>query len=172
MALRGLFYLFTRILGRLTIPFIDIALMQLGLAVSLTIRFSSLSPWTSYIPINFVYTSIWICCLFFFGLYKPKTYSFSKSLLAVFVGLIINASITFFFPQYQFSRQVVLVAGVFNGFFLSGWRLGIRMMSRIRRVPFIGTIGKTLLQRRILIIGILVLVSIIKYNSRDFQIQD
>jgi len=151
--LRGMLSFIARFLARLTIPFIDILLVQLGLVISLFFRFGNLDPWLSYIPINLVYTLIWIGCLTFLGLYKPKTYSFAKSMLAVLIGLVLNTSITFFFPQYQFSRQVVLVAGAFNGLFISGWRLAIRLASHFHRIPFIGTIGKTLLKKRVLIIG-------------------
>lgn len=137
----------------LIVPCVDLIFMQIALILALLLRFGHLLHWSSYLIVNGSYTMVWLVTLALMGLYKRGVFSLAKSFGAVLIGLMINASLTFFFPQYQFSRQVVLVAGLLNILFLSGWRLGIRIASRLRWVPFIGTVGKTWLMRRAVILG-------------------
>jgi GT2 family glycosyltransferase len=142
-----------RVLNRLLVPIIDIMFIQLGLVLALLEKFSHLKHWEAYRVVDIVYTFIWILCLYIMGLYKKGIYSSSKAITGVLIGLIMNASLTFFFPQYAFSRQVILVAGTLDCIFLSGWRLIIRFVSHIRIIPFFGTVGKTIIKRRTLIVG-------------------
>lgn len=141
------------LMKRLIVPSVDLFFMQLALVFALLIRFDNLIHWPSYLIVNVSYTLVWLLSLALMGLYKRGVFSLAKSFGAVLIGLTINASLTFFFPQYQFSRQVVLVAGILNMIFLTGWRLGIRIASRFRWVPFIGTVGKTWMMRRAVILG-------------------
>lgn len=151
--IRGGISFFSRLVNRLLVPLVDVGFLQLALVMALFIRFGHLVHWTSYRLVNGVYTMVWIGCLYTMGLYKKGIFSSSKAIGGIVLGLVLNTSLTFFFPQYAFSRQVVLVAGVLNGFFLSGWRLIVRLASRIRRIPFLGTVGRTLIRRRVLIVG-------------------
>jgi len=151
--IRGGFSLLSRAVGRLWIPCVDVGFLQLGLMLAILIRFGHLGHWRSYGVVNAVYTVVWMGCLFGMGLYRKGITGSSKAFGGAVLGLVLNTSFTFFFPQYAFSRQVVLVAGALDGVFLSGWRLAVRLASRIRRIPFLGTVGKTLLRRRTLIVG-------------------
>ncbi|NQT26529.1 glycosyltransferase [candidate division KSB1 bacterium] len=151
--IRGAIGLITTWLKRLTVPVIDILFMQFALVFALLLRFGNLNHWMDYDIVNIGYTLVWLVSLSAMGLYKKGIFSTSKATGAVCIGLILNASFTFFFPQYAFSRKVVLAAGGFNLLFLGGWRLGIRFASRLRWIPFFGTVGRTLFRRRAVILG-------------------
>ncbi len=153
IGVRGALSFVRRIANRLIIPFIDLVFLQAAMALAIVLRFGDLRPWKVYGIVAVVYSLVWLGCLFALGLYRRGVYSSSKAAGAVVAGLVFNASLTFFFPQYAFSRQVVLVAGMLNILFLGGWRLLIRFASRIRAIPFLGTVGRTLLKRRLLIVG-------------------
>jgi GT2 family glycosyltransferase len=147
------FSFFLRLAGRLAIPFVDAVWMQAGLVLALLVRFGTLEHWTSYQVVNVVYTAVWIVSLYAAGSYRKGVFSSSKAVGGVIFGLVLNASLTFFLPQYAFSRKVVLFAGFFDGLFLGGWRLVIRLFSRFPKFPFFGTVGRTLLRRRALVVG-------------------
>lgn len=151
--IRGAIGLTTTWLKRLTVPLIDLIFMQTALALALILRFGNLDYWKDYTVVNVGYTAVWLVSLASMGLYRKGNFSTSKAVGAVFIGLMLNASFTFFFPQYAFSRKVVLAAGGLNLLFLGGWRLGIRFASRIPWIPFFGTVGRTLFRRRAVILG-------------------
>ena len=143
----------SRVISRLITPLIDLGWLQLSLLLALLIRFGSTTRWGAYGIINVVYSVIWIGCLFVMGLYRKGVYDSSKALEGTVLGLVLNTSLTFFLPQYAFSRKVVIIAGVLNGLFLSGWRLLVRMIPRMRRIPLLKKLGHSLGSRRILVIG-------------------
>ncbi len=134
-------------------PLVDVGFLQLGLVLAIFIRFGNLDYWPRYRVINIIYTVLWVGCLYVIGAYKKGVYSSARSLGGVLAGLVLNTSFTFFFPQYAFSRQVILVAGVLDGLFLSGWRELLKLFSRIQNVPFLGRMGRNLVRRRALIVG-------------------
>ena len=151
--IRGGVSFFTRLTRRLVVPLVDVAFLQLGLVLAVYIRFGHLEHWHAYRIVDVIYTAVWVGCFYGMGLYERGIYSSSKAFVGTLLGLVLNTSLTFFFPQYAFSRQVVLVAGFLNIVFLGGWRLLIRLISRVQRIPFLGTVGRTLLRRRTLIVG-------------------
>jgi GT2 family glycosyltransferase len=148
----GLFFLL-RLAGRLAPAAADALLIQAGLAAAHLVRFGTLMHWGSYRVVDFLYTSVWIVCLYAVGAYRKGVFSSAKASAGVLLGLVLNASLTFFLPQYAFSRKVVVLTGVFAWVLLAGWRLGIRFLSRFTRLPFLGNIGKTLLRRRAAVVG-------------------
>lgn len=135
------------------IPIVDTLFMQCNLAVAIFLRFQNLNYWQRYHPVNLVYTLFWIFSLYVLGAYKKGTFSSSKAIGGVVLGLLMNTSFTFFFPQYAFSRQVMISAALLNLLVLAGWRIFIRLAARLRRLPFIGALGKRLGRRRVLIVG-------------------
>lgn len=151
--IRGFIGLMSTWMKRLVVPALDILFMQIALALALLIRFGHLNYWGEYGIVNIGYTLVWLVTIASMGLYRKGIFSTSKAAGAVMIGLILNASFTFFFPQYAFSRKVVLTAGALNLLLLGGWRLGIRFASRIRWIPFLGTVGRTLMRRRAVILG-------------------
>ena len=148
----GLSFLF-RLLQRATAPLIDVVFIQTALVLAILIRFGEFSYWPRYRIVNVVYTLVWIGCLSMMGLYQKGSYSPSKAIAGAVLGLILNTSFTFFYPQYAFSRRVILVMGGLIVVSLSAWRLIVRLFSRSKRISFLGTISKTLGQRRTLIVG-------------------
>jgi len=151
--LRGGLSFINRLCRKLVFPAVDVLFLQAGLLLALLIRFGHLHHFGSYRIINVVYSLIWLACLFIFGLYERTLYSTSKALGATVTGLILNTSVTFFFPQYAYSRKVVLIAGSLNILFLVGWRLFIHLSARLGRLPVLGALGRNLGKRRTLIVG-------------------
>ncbi len=148
----GLSFLYS-LLQRMIIPFIDLVFLQAGLILGILIRFGNLEYWIRYRTVNVIYSIIWLVCLFSMGLYRKKVFSASKTLGAVVFGFFLNTSLTFFLPQYAFSRLVILFSTLLNTFLLIGWRIGIRLASRVHWLPFLGTVGKSLGRRRAAIAG-------------------
>ena len=142
-----------RLMERLAIPLVDVLWMQAGFVLALLLRFGTLKHWSSYRLVNPVYTLVWLACLYAAGCYRKGVFSSAKAVGGTVLGLVMSASLTFFFPQYAFSRKVVLFAGMFNAVLLGGWRLAIRLFSRFPHFPFFGTVGRTLLRRRAVVVG-------------------
>lgn len=154
IGLRWMVSFFTHAMRGLAVPLVDLIIMQVGLVLALLIRFGDLSYYgLRYVPVDAVYSLVWLGSLYLLGLYEKGVFSASRAVGGVLIGLVFNTSLTFFFPMYAFSRQVVLTAGMLNLLFLSGWRLGIRFLSRIPHFPFFGTVGRTLVRRRALVVG-------------------
>ncbi|MBN2417494.1 glycosyltransferase [bacterium] len=100
----------------------DCLFLQAGLAGALLIRFGDLRHWTAYLLINGVYTLVWTAVFSGAGLYGRPRPGHLTPAAAVLSGLILNAAVTFFFPQFAFSRQVLVTAAVLDTLFISGWR--------------------------------------------------
>lgn len=145
--------LLLRFLSRWIIPAVDVLAMQLALVLALWIRFGSLKHWHSYLIVDFLYSLVWLLSLYALGCYRKGVLSSSKAVQGVLFGLVLNASLTFFLPQYAFSRKVVVIGGFFNAVFLGGWRILVRLASWFPHFPFLGGVGKTLLRRRTVIVG-------------------
>ncbi|MCD6117271.1 glycosyltransferase [bacterium] len=142
---------------RLFVPIIDALLLSAGMIISIFIRFSAagragfyVSAYSLVIP---VYSAVWLISLAITGLYRKKNYNISRTFTGVITGLIANTSLTFFFPQYAYSRQVILVSGAINLVLLSGWRILIQFLPRIEKIPFLRNIGITLAKRRLIVVG-------------------
>jgi hypothetical protein len=108
---------------KLAAPATDLSFMQLSMAVAIWFRFERVEVFWRFLIVDAVYSIIWLICLTLFGCYRRSTHLSSQAFAATSIGFFINASLTFFFNQYAFSRAVVLVAGVANILLLSAWRL-------------------------------------------------
>ncbi|MBN2412061.1 glycosyltransferase [candidate division KSB1 bacterium] len=157
---RALLSFLTTIGRYLVMPGIDLFFMTLSLAAAILVRFYPAFPWTPFILVHVVYSVIWLASLTGHGIYNRHKFSGTKTMSAVFWGLILNSALTFFFKQYGFSRAVVLVAGVFNMLIIPGWRflfkvsadkMPRRMQSSIwrQRSIIVGDVktGRELIQR-------------------------
>ncbi len=138
---------------RLAIPALDFLIMQASLALALRIKFGSLDTWQDYLPVNVIYTSVWLVSLYLAGSYGRWKFSFFRATVAALMGFFINSAWTFFFKQYAFSRAVVLIAGGMNILLLGGWRLLFKLLYLVGLAPFRATIGHLLLERRTLVVG-------------------
>ncbi|MBK8943736.1 MAG: glycosyltransferase [Ignavibacteriae bacterium] len=75
-------------------------------------------PWVYIIP-----AIIQILISSFSGVYKRNSLSVLKTFIALFIGLLTIASLTFFFKQFAFSRVVVLLTYIFATIIFSLWRI-------------------------------------------------
>ncbi len=138
---------------QLAAPVFDLALMQFSMLVAVWLRFENVNLFGNFLVVDFVYSFIWLVCLALFGCYRRATYSSAQAFAAATIGFLINASLTYFFKQYAFSRAVVLIAGVMNIVLLAGWRLAVKVLHHMGLGPFKGPLGKTLLGQRTVIVG-------------------
>jgi len=119
---RSLVSYFKRSLNNLIPLLLDAFLLFLSLIISVYTRFN-IFPNKPYLSIILIYVFVWMLVLSFFGAYlKKNKYSYFKTFSAIFVGFFINSSITYFFKEYAFSREVVLMSTVWGLIFLLGWR--------------------------------------------------
>jgi O-antigen biosynthesis protein len=101
---------------------IDIASFILSFVLAVYLRFQVL-PNKPYRFIITVYIIIWILVFALYGVYiKKNRYLIFKTFSAIFIGLFINSSITYFFNEYAFSREVILTSTFWAIAFLLGWR--------------------------------------------------
>ena len=151
--LRAGFGFLSQISRRLVVPLIDFLFLQIGLALAILIWLKTPQYWSRYLIINGIYTMIWLGCFWGMGLYRRGRFSSSNAIGAVFFGFLINSSVTFFIPGYQFSRAVMLIAAFLDGLFLGSWRLILRVTTRKSRSRFLSRFGRSLVSRRSLIVG-------------------
>jgi GT2 family glycosyltransferase len=142
-----------RICRVLLVPATDVAFMTFAILAAQLIRFGSLVHWRSFMIVHAIYGLVWLATLTLFECYDRRKFSPYQAMMAVLVGFLVNSSLTFFFKQFAFSRAVVLVAGVLNLITLPGWRFVLKVLPRLGLAPFTGTLGKTLLGRRTVIVG-------------------
>jgi len=138
---------------KLAIPLTDLAFMQVSMLIAVWWRFDNTSFFSGFLFVDAVYSTIWFICLALCGCYRRSPYSSYQAFVATTIGFFINASLTYFFKEYAFSRAVVLVAGAMNVLLLSSWRLVVKILHHWGLGPFKGAVGKTLLGRRTVIIG-------------------
>ncbi|MBN1155838.1 glycosyltransferase [candidate division KSB1 bacterium] len=139
---------------RIILPVIvDLLLLNISLVIANLIRFGALKHLHSYLTVTVVYSSIWLLSIGIMGGYGSKKYSALRSSGGVIIGFIMNASLTFFFNQYAFSRAVVLISGCLNIIFIGGWRFIFKLFPRLGIIQSRGTFGKTVLGRRTLVVG-------------------
>jgi len=116
-----------RIFGYIKYPFLDILLLYVSFFISIKSRFD-IFPNTSYLFIISIYILIWIII---FGLFKvySKHYNIpiASTFNAIIAGFFINSSITYFFKQYAYSREVILFSTILSIAFLLSYRAVISL---------------------------------------------
>jgi len=65
------------------------------------------------------------------GVYKKKSMSVLKSMVALILGFLILTSLTFFFKQFAFSRFVALLTYVIAGGLFISWRILFKLVFKI-----------------------------------------
>ncbi|MCH7619406.1 MAG: glycosyltransferase [Candidatus Marinimicrobia bacterium] len=131
----------------------DIVFMQMSLLLALLLKFHSLAELNSYVFVTIVYTSVWLITLYLLRVYEIRRFSATYSAWAVILGFFVNTTFTFFFKQIAYSREVLIWLLLFNILFLPSWRIAIRLARKTGFVPFLGTLGKTIISRRTAIVG-------------------
>lgn len=111
-----------RVFKVLKYPILDIILLYLSFFISIKARFN-IFPNANYLFIISVYISIWIILFFIFRVYSKRYgLSLAKNFNAIIAGFFINSSITYFFKQYAFSREVILFSAILGIAFLLSYR--------------------------------------------------
>jgi len=124
---RSLFSYFKRGLNFMYPIFIDSVLFFGSFLLSVFLRFNTF-PNRPYLFIISVYVLIWLSILAVFGIYLRKNrLAIFHTLNAVFVGFFVNSSITYFFKEYAFSREVILTSTLWSLFFLLSWRIILKI---------------------------------------------
>ena len=149
--IRAALSLLGRLAAAVALPFVDLFWMNVSLVLAQLLRFGSLVHFRSYLLVDAVYSAVWLLSLYATGVYGRFRFSAVRAGVAVVAGLLVNATLTFFFKQYAFSRAVVLYAGVLNVLFLMGWRLLVLAWPRggVRR----SAVRRSLFGRRTLVVG-------------------
>lgn len=129
---RSAFSYLLRILLNAFYPMLDAVLIFGVLILSVKIRFE-IFPNEPYLFIISIYTLIWIFLLAIFGAYlKKNNLSIKAVFIGVFAGFFVNSSVTYFFKEYAFSREVVLTSTAFALVALTAWRLFLRTYNFIK----------------------------------------
>lgn len=139
--------------SRLAIPLLDLGLMQISLGLAILLRFENSAVLSKYSAIDAVYSAVWLSCLALLGCFGRAKFSPYQAFLAVMAGFFVNASFTYFFKQYAFSRQVVLIAGALNLLLLTAWRMAVRTLHYLGVAKFSHMAGQTTRGLRTLVVG-------------------
>ena len=131
----------------------DTVLMQLSLLLAIRIKFGSLNEINEYLIIDGIYTAVWLLSFYIIGVYKKRRLSATYAAWGVIFGFFVNTTFTFFFNQFAYSREVLIWLLLLNIIILPAWRIGIRLARKTGLVPFLGTLGKTMILRRTAIVG-------------------
>lgn len=150
---RTLLGYFQRTLLRLMPALVDLSLLQLSLAAAIYAKFGHLQYWHNYLPVNAVYTGVWLLALWLCGSYTRWPFSTYRAVLAALSGFIFNSALTYFFKQYAFSRAVVLISGTLNVLLLGGWRFAAKLLDYLGVWPSRKAFSSPLLPRRTLLVG-------------------
>ncbi|RMD93094.1 MAG: glycosyltransferase [Calditrichaeota bacterium] len=142
-----------RFLLALSIPITDVLFINLGILLGIYFRFGHWHHVPSFIPVAIIYTAVWMLALTLLGCHDKHKFRASAAAAAILWGFLFNASFTYFFKQYAFSRAVVLFAGFLNLMMVPGWRLVIKILPRLGLVPFHSNLRQLFLKRKTLIVG-------------------
>ena len=98
--------------------------------------YRNFKPWFHFpsdiVPAIYILPSLFqVLVSAFIGVYKPKSLSVARTVLALVLGMILISAGTFFFKQYAFSRAVVLItyATAITVFVL--WRIVAKLFFKI-----------------------------------------
>ena len=141
------------LLRQLRWPLVDLVLLNGALVLGMWLRFGSLVYWRSYVPVAGIYSVVWLLSLYFFDLYEHKKFSVARAAAAVLLGLVVNATITYFAKNFAFSRLVVLLAGFFSLILIPGWRWGLGVLAARTRWRPLEQLRHRYFSRRAMLVG-------------------
>lgn len=111
-----------RVLKFIKLPVIDIILLYASFLISIKSRFDIL-PNRSYLLVITIYITIWILLFSIFRVYSKRyTIPIAQTFNAIIAGFFINSSITYFFKQYAYSREVILFSTILSIALLLSYR--------------------------------------------------
>ncbi|MFH1515913.1 MAG: glycosyltransferase, partial [bacterium] len=136
-------------LQSVSIPVIDILLLNLFILLGRLIRFGTPAYDSGVWLVNMVYTFFYLASGLYFGVYGSKRFSGRYSFYAGITGAVLASAFTYFFRQWAFSRFVVLWFSVFMILAMPGWRILFRNWVRGKS----SGVARKLIRRRALIVG-------------------
>ena len=111
-----------RVLKFIKLPVIDIILLYVSFFISIKSRFD-IFPNSSYLLVITIYIAIWILLFSIFRVYSRRyTIPIAQTFNAIIAGFFINSSITYFFKQYAYSREVILFSTILSIALLLSYR--------------------------------------------------
>jgi GT2 family glycosyltransferase/lipopolysaccharide/colanic/teichoic acid biosynthesis glycosyltransferase len=140
-------YLF-RFLKIIAAPLFDLALIMCSifLGIKLWLPLYHLGRFRVIFP---AYSLIWITALYLSGAYAPRGKYHLKPLISgALLGLLVNATFTYFFKQFAYSRVVILISFGLIVLGLGLWRVVYRVfgpyaikhpLSKLRRAIIVGS---------------------------------
>jgi len=129
-------------------PLLDLSLIMIGifLGIKLWLPLYQLSRFRTIFPI---YSLVWLTSLYLSGAYAPRGKYHLKPLISgAFLGLLVNATFTYFFKQFAYSRVVILISFGLIVLALGIWRVLYRVfgpyavkhpLSKLRRAIIVGS---------------------------------
>jgi GT2 family glycosyltransferase len=148
IVLRAWFAYLGRFFKTIAAPLIDLALIMISifLGIKLWLPLYQLSRFRVIFPI---YAVIWLTSLFLSGAYAPKgKYHLKQMISGALLGLLMNATFTYFFKQFAYSRVVILISFGLIVLGLGMWRVIYRVfgpysikhpLSKLRRAIIVGS---------------------------------
>ncbi len=133
---------------------IDLMIIVLSFGIAIPLRFGNMEPFfTSYIPVLFIYTALWLFVGYIFQLYSTHVFSYHRAVITSWVSFLLCVTFTYFFKQFAFSRFVLITASGIVLVLMTGWRLILHFLlakGYLRTVQ----IGKfPLFSRRVVVYG-------------------
>lgn len=164
IVLKACFTLIGRVVPRVSVPIVDLALVNVAISAAVILRFGSLVPLPphytlkSYAIVHGVCSAMWMLSFVAMGLYGRRRYSVSRAFTGAVIGALLVGFIYLFkFEAYGFSRRALAYATGLTAVLMPGWRILFRLVSKRslgramarRRAVVVGTDenGKTLLER-------------------------
>lgn len=136
-----------RIFRQVLSPLLDTLLIVISifLAIKIWLPHYALERFRIIYPI---YVYVWFVSVYIFGAYHKKGKFHLKPIIwSSILGLLVNATFTYFFNQFAYSRVVILISFVLILVLLSIWRLLYRIIGPYSRTGPLSTF------RRAIIVG-------------------
>lgn len=133
---------FSGLLEHFAVQLADFVFLASSLMLALFVRFGNFEHLPSFLPVIIFYIVAWMSLLKLFGCYERYRFSVSRASFAILIGFLVNASLTFFFNQYAFSRAVILIGSLLGLVTVFGWRLFAHILSGLGWLNLRGTFAK------------------------------
>lgn len=123
----------------------DLALISTGMLIAIRQRFENF-PVESYQLVIFIYSGVWLLSLAMSGTYnRNNILSLVRPVNGILIGFFINSSITYFFNEYAFSREVVLRTTANAIVLIILWRVVVKIVNFSKKQNIFYSDGKTLI---------------------------
>jgi O-antigen biosynthesis protein len=133
------------LIRQIKLPLLDLCIINTTPLIATMLRIGRLTPldedtFIPYLVVHGTYSIVWLSSLFSMDTYGVRRYSASAAAIAIILGFVIIAAITFFTPTFAFSRAVVLLALMMNLILIGGWRWIVgRLIGAQRRTIIMGS---------------------------------